>query len=76
MSNNASEPVFLPSGAVRSRYDHASDMWLDRRLKDDSGFPRPVYIAKRRYWRLADLELWERGLATKSADSGVGISSS
>jgi len=67
-SNKASEPIFLPIAAVCSRYDHVSDMWIERRLKDDSGFPKPIYIAKRRFWRLADLELWERSLATKGAN--------
>jgi hypothetical protein len=39
-------------------------MWIARRLKDGSGFPKPVYIGKLRFWRLADLEAWERTLAT------------
>ena len=65
-SNKASEPIFLPIAAVCGRYNEVSDMWIERRLKDSSGFPKPIYIAKRRFWRLADLELWERGLATKS----------
>lgn len=61
--------IFLPSAAVRARYDDASDMWIDRRLKDDSGFPKPIYIAKRRFWRVTDLETWERGLATAERDN-------
>ncbi len=40
-------------------------MWIERRLKDDSGFPAPVYIGRLRFWRLHELEKWEHGLATK-----------
>lgn len=36
-----------------------SDMTLHRRLKDESlNFPRPIYIAKRRYWKIADVLAW------------------
>jgi hypothetical protein len=34
-------------------------MWIHRRLKDASGFPRPIYIAGIRHWRLSDLLAWE-----------------
>jgi len=35
-------------------------MWLWRLLRDEeSGFPQPLVINKRRYWRLADLKNWE-----------------
>ena len=40
-------------------------MWIERRLKDDSGFPRPVYFGRFRYWLLSDLERWERAQAAK-----------
>jgi predicted DNA-binding transcriptional regulator AlpA len=30
------------------------------------GFPQPIYLGKRRYWRLADLEAWERSRAAAS----------
>jgi hypothetical protein len=38
--------------------DRTLDRWVaDPRLK----FPRPVIINKRRYFRLSELEAWERG---------------
>jgi hypothetical protein len=55
--------VLLRSGAVRRRYGNCSDMWLHRRLHDDSGFPGPIYIGRLRYWRLSDLLAWERAQA-------------
>lgn len=60
--------VLVPTGQVRQRYGGRSHMWIERRLADpESGFPRPVYIGKRRYWRLADLVAWERDLASEAA---------
>jgi hypothetical protein len=40
-------------------------MWVERRLKSDPEFPRPVYISTRRYWRLDDLAQWEKKLAVR-----------
>jgi hypothetical protein len=54
---------FLTAGQVRARYGHASDMWLWRRPKDNSGFPPPLDICGRRYWRLSELIIWERACA-------------
>jgi hypothetical protein len=51
--------VLLRAAAVRKRYGGASDMWLFRRLHDDSKFPAPLYIGPIRYWRLRDLIAWE-----------------
>ena len=51
---------FLPATQVRARYGNCSDMWLWRRLRDGSGFPPPVLIAARRFWRLTSLIEWER----------------
>src|SRR6266576_2451054 len=55
-----SDDYFLSAVQVRQRYGNASDMWLWRRLRDDSEFPRPIEIRKRRYWKLSELIAWER----------------
>ena len=52
--------ILLRSAAVRSRYGNCSDMWLHRRLNDDFGFPKPIYLGRLRYWRLSDLIAWEK----------------
>jgi len=50
---------FLPAAQVKQRYG-VTDMSLWRWLKDDSlGFPHPIRIKGRRFWRLADLRAWE-----------------
>lgn len=51
---------FLTAKQTRLRYGDVSDMWLWRRLHDDSGFPQPTIINKRRFWRVSDLLAWER----------------
>ncbi len=51
--------AYLPAGQVRARYG-VSDMSLWRWLRDpELGFPAPIKIHKRRYWKLAELEAWE-----------------
>ena len=52
---------FLNSRQVRRRYGDSSEMWLWRRLNDQSGFPRPIDISGRRFWNLHDLIAWEQG---------------
>ena len=52
--------IFLTARQTRQRYGGISDMWLWRRLHDDSGFPKPLVINRRRFWRLSELIMWER----------------
>jgi predicted DNA-binding transcriptional regulator AlpA len=58
---------FLTAAQARARYGQCSDMWLWRRLHDDSGFPRPILINKRRLWRLSELVAWERSRTSQAA---------
>jgi hypothetical protein len=62
--DDPADDILLRSAAVRRRY-RCSDMWLHRRLHDDSRFPRPIYIGRDRYWRLSDLLAWERAQAER-----------
>jgi hypothetical protein len=62
--------TLIPAGKVRQRYGDVSHMWIERRLKDGSGFPKPRYIGRLRFWQLADLEKWERSLATTFPQGG------
>ena len=63
---NYSEPgaladPYLNANQVKHRYGDCSDMWLHRRLHDDSGFPPPDLVVNgRRFWRLSSLVRWER----------------
>lgn len=62
------EKTYLPGPAVRARYG-VTDMSLWRWLRDDAlGFPQPLRIHGRRFWKLAELEAWE---ATRTLDVEV-----
>ena len=55
----------LPATPVRTRYG-VSDMTIFRWLADPKlGFPQPIRINGRRYWRLADLQAFENRQALK-----------
>lgn len=59
--------TFLPARLVWERYGVTS-MTLWRWLRDEEmRFPRPVYLGRFRYWRVADLEAWETAQAERSA---------
>lgn len=59
--------VYLPAAAVRSRYG-VSDMSLWRWLRDPRlGFPRPMRINGRQFWKLASLEAWDRSREEEAA---------
>lgn len=57
-----SKGFLISATQVRERFGGVSDMWLHRRLHDQSGFPKPVYIGRLRFWRLNELRAWEEGL--------------
>jgi hypothetical protein len=72
MQNATSDQLtdcFLTARQTRTRYGGVSDMWLHRRLHDASGFPQPVVICGRRFWRLSDLVGWERKAAENPSKS-------
>jgi predicted DNA-binding transcriptional regulator AlpA len=55
---------YLPAARVRARYG-ISAMSIHRWLADPKlKFPKPLYIGRYRYWRLADLAEWERHRAS------------
>jgi hypothetical protein len=67
------EGVLIPTLRVRARYGDVSAMWIERRLKDDPDFPRPIYIRSRRYWRVSDLVAWDHVCAMRPVAKHVGF---
>jgi predicted DNA-binding transcriptional regulator AlpA len=61
------DETLLRMGDLRKRYGNCSAMWVERRLATDPNFPRPIHIARRRFWRRADLVAWERSKAAGQA---------
>jgi predicted DNA-binding transcriptional regulator AlpA len=66
------EDRYLTARQVRRRYGDASDMWIWRRLNDGSGFPKPLEISGRRFWKLSDLIAWERSQLDRRLHHGGG----
>ncbi|WOH55040.1 DNA-binding protein [Bradyrhizobium sp. BWC-3-1] len=67
MDKSTPAEALLPASKVCARYTRSAKT-LDRWLKDDTlGFPRPVVIRNRRYFREAELIDWERAQAGKKA---------
>ena len=56
----------ITAAAVRELCGGISDMTLWRWL-DRLGFPRPTYIARRRYWREDEVVAWLEAQASEAA---------
>lgn len=62
------DDVYLSSNQVRKRYGETSDMSFWRWLNNAKmNFPKPIFIQRRRFWRLSDLVQWERQRAKDAA---------
>jgi predicted DNA-binding transcriptional regulator AlpA len=68
---NNPPPTYLTAGRVRDRYG-VSEMSLWRWLRDKAlGFPHPIRINKRRFWKLSDLESWEAARTGTESEASV-----
>ncbi len=68
-SPQSSTETLLPARQVFGRYgvvDRTIARWLD---DENLKFPRPLVINSRRYWRLADLQEWERSRASSKREA-------
>ena len=64
MQNHSIDDTELWTTAQSRQYLGAvSHMFIERRCKDDPTFPKPIYIAKRRYWRSGAIMEWVRSKA-------------
>lgn len=54
------EIVYLTARQLQKRYGGRSHMWIERRLAADPDFPRPIYVGRLRFWRLDQIEEYER----------------
>lgn len=56
-----SSDSFLPASSVWARYS-VTAMTIHRWLADpELAFPKPLYLGRFRFWRIAELEVWEAG---------------
>ncbi|WP_051294529.1 helix-turn-helix transcriptional regulator [Gemmobacter nectariphilus] len=61
LANDAQAPLprMLPSGAVRTICGGVSKVTLHRWMnRPELGFPKPITIGQRNYWREADVMAW------------------
>jgi hypothetical protein len=59
--------VYLTVAQLRQRYGSVSHMWVERKLKSDPDFPRPVTFGSSfRFFRFDEIEAYERLCATKA----------
>jgi predicted DNA-binding transcriptional regulator AlpA len=67
----SNDAAYLTASQICERFG-VSLMWIVRRLQD-SGFPQPIRFSdsktSRRFWRLADVEAWERERAHQRSAS-------
>jgi predicted DNA-binding transcriptional regulator AlpA len=68
------DDTLLPIAQVKASLGGCSHMLIERRLKDDPTFPKPVYIGNRRYWRRGELAAWKRSLVTRQDSKHVARS--
>jgi hypothetical protein len=65
-SSTEEEAGFLPAVKVQQRYSVCA-MTINRWLRDKKmDFPKAMYIKRLRFWKLADLVVWERKRAAAS----------
>ena len=58
---SSDEPEYLPARATRRRYNDPSESTFWRWQRDPAvGFPQPILIGSRKFFRLADLKEFER----------------
>jgi predicted DNA-binding transcriptional regulator AlpA len=62
--------LFLKTKQVRERYGGCSHMFIERRLANDPTFPRPIYFGRMRFWKLSELEMWEKAQAALTGKAG------
>jgi predicted DNA-binding transcriptional regulator AlpA len=56
---------YLTAAQLRERYGDRSTMWIERIMKRDPRFPRPIYIGRYRFWNLNEIEAYERDVAAR-----------
>jgi hypothetical protein len=59
-------PVFISAPQVLERFGHRSFMWLVRLRQRDPTFPDAIKVGRLNFFRISDLENWERRTAARS----------
>jgi hypothetical protein len=62
---NTEQAKLIPAILVQARYGNVTLMTIHRWLAGSTGFPHPVKINGRNYWRTSDLDAFDAGLKTE-----------
>jgi predicted DNA-binding transcriptional regulator AlpA len=62
---------YLSAKQYCQRLGGRSFMTLDRLMKRDADFPRPVYFGRLRYFKISDIEAYERLCEIRTAAKAV-----
>jgi hypothetical protein len=57
---------WITSKQLRAYFGGLSDMWVVRKIRDDPDFPRPRYNGHMKFFSVAEIEAYEKKLATQS----------
>lgn len=62
MPNQQTAKGYITSAMLRARWGNCSHMFIERRLKDDPAFPRPMKLggSSIRLWDEAEITAYER----------------
>jgi len=59
-----SDALYISRTQLQNRWGGVSHMWIERRLKDNPDFPKPKFMGRLRFWKISELEAYERRCAT------------
>jgi len=74
LSSKSSAQLFVSARDFAARYGKDKgnfSMWLTRRSMADPHFPKVVFIGCRKFYRLEDIERFERACVASSCSSSV-----
>lgn len=61
------DAVYISINQVRARYGNISHMWVERKIKTDPRFPQPKYFGRLRFFKISEVEEYERLCVTEPA---------
>jgi hypothetical protein len=58
------DAVYISFNQLRSRWGNPSHMFIERKIDADPKFPKPHYFGRLRFFKVSDVEEYERGCVT------------
>jgi hypothetical protein len=61
--------IWISAPQVRARYGNRSAMWLHRKLKFDSDFPKATYFGRLMFFKVSDIIAYEHAVVARGKPS-------